>query len=280
MSLLDPRLDGVRPLVLGLLRGTHPRSAPTWNKADEWMLGAFAAAGMPATRARVLWAFLKLVMRGLARLGASLETVERWLRPIFVRQTRKLLRPGAERRAGNTVERLRPDLVGESLLDLGAGNGLIAQTVHERVGMRVELADVVDYRLTHLPLRLYPQGGAVPLDDKSVDTTLLYLVLHHADDPDHLLREAQRVTRRRILIMEGYIEDEDTTLCNAFFDWFLNRIIQGADINLPLNYRTIADWHTTFAAHGLTVVRTQPVGVDEPLAPESHILYVLDVPAA
>jgi ubiquinone/menaquinone biosynthesis C-methylase UbiE len=164
------------------------------------------------------------------------------------------------------------------LLDLGAGNGLIGQVIHDQTGMAVKLADIVDYCVAKLPLILFNQGERLPLDEKCVDTTLLYLVLHHAEDPDQLLSEAVRVTRQRIVIMEGYVEDNQTYMSNALLDWFLNRIVQGADINMPLHYRTIDRWRMTFRSLGLKVVAAHHVGIDEPLAPEEHVLFVLDVP--
>jgi len=137
-------------------------------------------------------------------------------------------------------------------------------------------ADVLDFRLTDLPIILFPQGGRLPLADAAVDATLLYLVLHHADDPKHLLREAPRVTRQRLVIMEGYVEDPATRVCNSFFDWFLNRVVQGADINLLHDYCTIAERQLRFAENRLSLVHSDPVGIDESRAPEAHVLHVLD----
>ena len=76
--------------------------------------------------------------------------------------------------------------------------------------------------------------------------------------------------------MEGDVENPATRLCNSFFDWFLNRVVQGADINLPFNYRTIDEWRVRFTENGLRLIHTDHVGIDERRAPEAHILYVLE----
>ena len=57
------------------------------------------------------------------------------------------------------------------------------------------------------------KGDKIPLQDKEVDTTILYTVLHHADDPEYLLAEATRVTKKRLIIMEGYVEYQRREFC-------------------------------------------------------------------
>jgi SAM-dependent methyltransferase len=241
------------------------------------MRNAFRHAGANLLRQHLGCRFVMWRMKTAARHGQSLKQIEAMLRPRFRRVVNEAEYYTAQRkRAANAYERIKDHLVGENLLDLGSGPGLIAQTIHERTGMKVTLADVIDYSMTNLPTIVISEGECIPLDDQSVDMTLIYVVLHHADDPLRLLDEAVRVTRRRIVIMEGYVDDENTYLLNCFFDWFLNRIVQGRDINMPLNFHTTADWNRIFDERGLHVTRQELVGIDEPMAPESHVLFVLD----
>ena len=262
-------------LILPILRKADAETLALWRKIDTLMLGAFSAAGLSWPRRQVSWWYLKRTMVSAARAGEGLPAIEARLRPRFKSSTDNVYVTGARQRAEIASARLAPHLVGTSVLDLGAGNGLIGEALHRRTGLTVTLADVLDYRLTTMPIILFPQGGGIPLADGAVDTTLIYLVLHHADDTEHLLREAARVTRQRLVIMEGSVEEPDTRLCNCFFDWFLNRVVQGADVNLPFNYRTIAEWQQRFTENHLDLVHTEDVGIDEPRAPEAHILYML-----
>lgn len=241
------------------------------------MLEAFKHAGVNLVRRHLGCWFVLSRMRAAARHGQSLRQIEAMLRPRFKHVLNEPEYYAAQKkRAANAYERIKDHLIGEHMLDLGSGPGLIAQTIHERTGIQVTLADVIDYSMTNLPTVVISEGGRIPLENGSVDTTLIYVVMHHAEDSLHLLDEAVRVTRTRIVIMEGYVDDEATYLLNCFFDWFLNRIVQGRDINMPLNFRTTAEWHQIFADRGLLVAREELVGIDEPMAPESHVLFVLD----
>jgi SAM-dependent methyltransferase len=263
-------------IVSGILKQETPITRQAWAMIDSLMLDAFQAAGVGWVRRRAYWWYLKSLMRSAVRRGRRLKEIETDLRKLYRRRRDEFYRSASLRRADNCFAKINDFLVGSSVLDLGAGNGLLGQAIAERTGMSVVLADVLDYRLTSLPVTLFPQGGRIPLEDDSVDTTLIYLVLHHADDPQHLLREAARITRQRIIVMEGYVEQPAIYLANCFFDWYFNRVVQGADINLPLNFLVRRQWQAVFESEGLTLVRTEVLGVDEPMAPEHHVLYVLD----
>jgi SAM-dependent methyltransferase len=269
-----PKTDCV---ILPMLAHPDAKQRRVLAQIHDLMRNAFRHAGVNLVRRRPGCRFVMWRMKAAARRGQSLRQIEAMLRPRFKRVLKDADYYAAQKkRAAKAYERIKDHLVGEHLLDLGSGPGLIAQTVHERTGMKVTLADVIDYSMTDLPTVIISDGGRIPLEDRSVDTTLIYVVLHHAGDPLRLLDEAARVTRRRIVIMEGYVDDEDTYLLNCFFDWFLNRIVQGRDINMPLNFRTTAEWRQIFAERGLRVARQELAGVDEPMAPESHVLFVLD----
>ena len=270
-------LAKIDSVILPMFAHPNQKQRKVLPQIHDLMLNAFGHAGANLMRRHLGCRFIMWRLKTAARHGQSLQQIEAMLRPRFRRVVKEAEYYAAQRkRAANAYERIKGDLFGDHLLDLGSGPGLIAETIHERTGMKVTLADVIDYSMTNLPTIIMSEGKCVPLDNQSVDTTLIYLVLHHADDPLMLLDEAVRVTRRRIVIMEGYVDDENTYLVNCFFDWFLNRIVQGKDINMPLNFRTTPEWNRIFAERGLRVTRQELVGIDEPVAPESHVLFVLD----
>lgn len=269
-----PKSDSV---ILPMLAHPDAKQRRVLAQIHKLNLNAFKHVGVNLVRRRLACRLLMWRMKAAARRGQSLRQIEEMLRPRFKRDVKEeKYKALQQKRAVNAYERIKDHLVGEQLLDLGSGPGLIAQTIHERTGMKVTLADVIDYAITDLPTVIISEGGRIPLEDGSVDTTLIHVVLHHADDPLRLLDEAVRVTRTRIVIMEGYVDDENTYLVNCFFDWFLNRVVQGQDINMPLNFHTTAEWHRIFTERGLRVAKEEVVGIDEPIAPESHVLFVLD----
>lgn len=101
------------------------------------------------------------------------------------------------------VQHLAPHLQPqEHILEIGAGNGLVAEMLHQKTGAQFTLLDVVDYNRSKFPMHLY-DGNALPFESKSFDTTLLVFVLHHNPDPRPVLREALRVARNGVLLVEN-----------------------------------------------------------------------------
>ncbi len=249
------------------------------SEIDQLMLNAMKHSGMRFIKRKFTWWYLSSVIKRNLAKGKSLQDIESALRKITAKQIDKdkVIYPKAVERAQEIAEKLNKDIVGKSILDLGAGNGLLAQVLKESFGYDVTLLDVIDYNLSNLPLKLITEGEKLPLPDKSVDTTIIYLVLHHSDAPFYYLREAVRVTRKRILLMEGYIDEPDIHQRNCFLDWFFNRIIQNADINIPLNFQTIDQWKEAFDELRLTIDQLDVVGIDEPKAPEYHVYFSLEV---
>jgi SAM-dependent methyltransferase len=91
---------------------------------------------------------------------------------------------------------------GESLLDVGAGDGLIGAGLARKLGATRAVG--VDVRPQHgsaLPTVAY-DGARLPFEDRSFELVVLSDVLHHAADPLVLLREALRVASRAVLLKD------------------------------------------------------------------------------
>lgn len=90
----------------------------------------------------------------------------------------------------------------ESLLDVGAGDGLIGAALAARLGAsRAVGVDVRPQRGAALPTVAY-DGARLPFDDRSFELVVLSDVLHHAADPRLLLGEALRVASRVVLLKD------------------------------------------------------------------------------
>lgn len=101
------------------------------------------------------------------------------------------------------VQHLKPFLRSEQhIVEIGAGNGLVAQMLHTATGANFELLDVVDYNTSKLPLHLY-DGKKLPFADNSFDLAMLVFVLHHNPDPRPVMQEALRVARHGVLVIEN-----------------------------------------------------------------------------
>ena len=249
-----------------------------WNEINDLMKVSFKNAGVNyLKRTIVCWYFSRLMANG-AKNGEPLLDIESKLRS-FVRKrfpSEETRIPQLKKRAQRSFSKIKDWLVGDKILDLGAGNGFLGELIHNELKKEVKLIDVIDYNYSSLPIDIIKPGSKLPLENNEVNTTLLYTVLHHAEDPDQVLDEAVRVTENRIVLVEGYVENPRVTFINSYFDWFLNRVVVDTDMNVPFNYRKQSEWEEDFKRLGLELIKAEYWGMDDPIVPEHHILYVLD----
>jgi ubiquinone/menaquinone biosynthesis C-methylase UbiE len=137
---------------------------------------------------------------------------------------------------------------GEQVLDVGAGNCRVGRIINSR-GMPTTAIDVADYNATDLPLTVY-DGIHIPFADGSFDVVIVNSVLHHCADPDAVLREAVRVSRARLQIVEDPYSNRLDLALLKFNDFLTNRPFGNAT---PFLFRTIPQWRRTFASLRLTV---------------------------
>ncbi len=138
------------------------------------------------------------------------------------------------------------------VLDVGAGDGSVARLVQQlRPGLKIEGIDVLVRPGTAIPVRPF-DGRRIPFADGSFDAVMLVDVLHHTDDPQVLLREAGRVTRRHVIIKDHLRHGVLAGATLRFMDWVGNA---RHGVALPYNYWTPVQWEQGFAAAGLRVVR-------------------------
>jgi len=100
---------------------------------------------------------------------------------------------------------------GSKVLDVGCGDGQIDQLImQKKPGISISGTDVLVRQKTHIPVRLF-DGNRLPFEDKSFDALTFVDVLHHTEDPQILLREAERVSKGIIVIKDhikkGYLDD-------------------------------------------------------------------------
>ena len=125
-----------------------------------------------------------------------------------------------EHRARWTHRRLVPYIKRrEHVLDIGAGDCRLDLLLKERSRCNVVSLDVEDYNKTELPLTLF-DGKRIPFADGSFDVVLLIFVLHHTQDPAEILKEAKRVSRRRVIVFEDVNKNfGDRLMFRSFHKW-------------------------------------------------------------
>ncbi len=271
-------LEKAQAIILPILKQESGLAKHVWKEITKLASTALKEVGLGIISRKLVWWYYSRIMFKQARRGKSLLEIEKILRRLtrqhFRKERDKI--PNLEIRATRCFQTICNYIKGKDILDLGAGDGLLGEKIATQLKKRVLLFDIIDYNYSNLPMNTYNEGEAVPVPSNSVDTTILYTVLHHARNPHFLLKEAVRVTKHRIIIIEGYIDTVKHYHVNAFFDWFLNRVIKDEDVPVPLNYNTTTKWDHIFRSMRLRIVEKRYLGIDEPLAPEFHILYVLD----
>lgn len=149
-----------------------------------------------------------------------------------------------------------------AVLDLGAGEGYVGAAMQQALGARVTLADVVAMNRTTLPHVIY-DGRRLPFDEVAFDVTVLYFVLHHAQDQRQVLREALRVSGDRVLVVESVYDGTWDRRLLTFLDKLANRVRSGGLMRAQeehLHFRTRAAWRALFKEEGVAILAEQRRG--------------------
>lgn len=92
---------------------------------------------------------------------------------------------------------------GSKFLDFGSGSGIVSLEFKKKFNLDLVGVDIVDNRVVDMELKLI-DGKTVPFEDGFFDAVLISYVLHHADEPVRLLKEAKRVVKTggRVIVFE------------------------------------------------------------------------------
>ncbi len=95
----------------------------------------------------------------------------------------------------------------QSVLDIGTGSGVFAEEFARR-GLQVAGVDanseMVEAASAHVPAAEFNEGTAelLPFPDASFDLVFMGLLLHETDDRLKALKEAHRVSKQRLAVLE------------------------------------------------------------------------------
>lgn len=144
-------------------------------------------------------------------------------------------------------ERIPP---GARVLDVGCGDGLVASRIVElRPDVEIEGVDVLLRPDVRIPVRPF-DGREIPFPDRAFDAVLLVDVVHHAEEPEALLRESARVCRGVILLKDHLLHGKLAEPTLRFMDRVGNA---RHGVAIPGNYWTPERWKRTLPELGLSV---------------------------
>ena len=137
------------------------------------------------------------------------------------------------------------------VLDVGCGDGLIDSLIIQQHQGPIEIngVDILLRKHTHIPVKLF-DGTTIPYEDNSFDVVIFIDVLHHTDNPYHLLKEAKRVAQHSIVLKDHLTDNILATPTLRFMDWVGNA---HHGVVLPYNYYSKQQWDNTFTQLDLTV---------------------------
>ena len=206
----------------------------------------------------------------------AVKTAAKLLRWTIGRTAGKAVSHALRNRASKVFSQVEPFIEeGSTVLDLGCGSGKVGELISLKKGCHVALADVIDWNETDLPFFKF-NGKHMLFQDGEIDHVLLLTVLHHCDDPVQVMKEALRMADKSVIVIESVHFNRLHKELNKFLDWFFNRVLVNPDMNVPFNFLTPDAWVLLFGRLGGRVVYMEHLGIDHPIVPEWHTLYVVE----
>ncbi len=96
-------------------------------------------------------------------------------------------------------------------------------------------------------------GKSMPFRDKTFDMSIILTVLHHTNQQNQVLKEAMRVTRKKILIIEDIYNNKIDKFITQVLDSIINLEIRGH----PHSNRTDSEWKEYFKSFNLKVLNVR-----------------------
>ena len=142
---------------------------------------------------------------------------------------------------------------GDAVLDVGCGSGqlgfeLIRRAAEKMISVRVSGLERFPRGDEPIPVISY-DGNRFPFPDGTFDMVIVADVLHHENDPDALLRECIRASKRGVVIKDHQLAGPLAKARVSFIDWAAN-VPYG--VACLYRYNTPAEWHAIVRKHQLT----------------------------
>jgi len=138
--------------------------------------------------------------------------------------------------------------VNDKILDIGSGPCNICKVLINK-GFNITPLDIKDKSFVNNLKPVLYDGVKIPFNNDSFDVALIVTVLHHAQDPDNLIKEAKRISRKIIII-----EDIYSNVINKYLTFFFDSLTNFEFEGHPHTNRTDLQWKDTFKRLGLKLI--------------------------
>lgn len=159
----------------------------------------------------------------------------------------KIFRTSVDKTIDRIVTFINPR---DKIIDLGAGTCLLTHQLRER-GYSVFPVDVKN-RSYYLDIQsqIY-DGKNLPFKNNEFDICLLLAVLHHTPNPEAVMQEAVRVSKKLIVS-----EDAVTNVFQRLYTFFIDSILN-KELIAPHSNKTDKQWRSLYKNLGLILIRTE-----------------------
>ena len=162
---------------------------------------------------------------------------------------RKIIYKAGDARARDMIKKIQSFLDKKDLiLDIGSGTCNVCEILSNE-GFKITPLDVQDLSFVNNMKPVIYDGNNIPFNDDKFDKSLILTVLHHTPEPEKILQEAKRVSKRVICIEDIYINWLHKYV-TYFFDSLLNLEFAGH----PHNNKNDEQWKKTFEKLGLKLI--------------------------
>jgi len=162
---------------------------------------------------------------------------------------------------------------GATILDLGCGSGIVAKNFRDFFQAEIIGVDIKDSRMFPIPFEII-DGKSLPFSDLSFDVVLINYVLHHSQDPESLLKEAKRVSRRIIIyedLPEGILSKLRCNFHQVGYNIFFQKQKQ------KFSFKTQKEWEKIFEKLELKIIaKKRTSSLLGWLDPVEIIIFVLE----
>lgn len=166
----------------------------------------------------------------------------------LIKQINKLDKERSGKIVKDIEKHFKPD---DKIIDIGSGSCNISDLLIKK-NFNVTPIDVKDLSMVENIKPVIYDGASLPFKDNHFDVALILFVLHHCEEPEKILSETVRVSRK-IIIMEDIYDNELHKLLTYAFDSALNQEF----INHPHSNKKDSDWKLLFKQFKLDVTSSK-----------------------
>ena len=168
------------------------------KQIKELLVKIFAHLGLKKIDSDI---FIKKIITTGQVAKTDLEIEQRLKKIMKISELNHLISKGLIKRTDQVFSQISKYVEGKNILDVGAGDGLVSKAIKEKLHKKITLLDVINFNTTNLPLTIY-HGTDFPYLNNEFDTSLGLTMLHHCNEPEKVLNEMIRVSKKRLILLD------------------------------------------------------------------------------